>query len=173
MRYLTIALWLLMWVTPCAAQDKKGQPKAQSKPDLSGTWVYDPRQSYPVSRRGPISETLTIMHHEPEIRMRSKLTSGGQEAEAEVVLYTDGRGERNAGYTGRAGYSKTEWDGRALVTRYKSSYTSVGWTRHNVEVTQRWELSKDGKTLIRKTVRRVWPNNSDPGQTIAFYRRVP
>jgi hypothetical protein len=171
MRYLTITLWLLMWITPCAAQDKQAA-KAQNKPDLSGTWVYDQRQSHPLSRRGPISETLTIVHHEPEIRIRSKLTSDGQEADTEIVLYTDGRGEQNAGYTGRVGYSKTGWYGRALVTRYKSSYTWAGWRRHDVEVTQRWKLSKDGKTLVRNTVRRVWPNDSDPGQSIAFYRRV-
>jgi hypothetical protein len=171
MRYLTITLWLLMWITPCAAQDKKAA-KAQNRPDLSGTWVYDPQRSYPVSRRRTISETLTIVHREPEIKVTSRGNVDGQKAEAEVVLYTDGRGEWNAGYTGHVGYTKTEWDGRALVTRHKSSYTSAGWTRYDVEVTQRWELSKDGKSLIRKTVRREWPNNSDPGQSIALYRRM-
>lgn len=93
MRHITMVLWLLLCFIPCAAQNK------QSKPDLSGTWVFDQDRSYPTSKREPVSAILTIVHHDPEIRITTKLTLGGQETVTEVVLYTDGRGEWNAGYT--------------------------------------------------------------------------
>ena len=165
--FLTAALWLLMCFIPCAAQNR------QSKPDLTGSWVFDQRQSYPASKRKPISSILTIVHRDPEIRIKTKLTLDGQETAIETVLFSDGRGERNAGYTGRVGYSKTEWDGRTLVMKYSSTYLSTGWTKHYVEETQRWDLSKDGKTLMRRTTRMEWPNNITPLASKAVYRSIP
>jgi hypothetical protein len=167
MRHITMVLWLLLCFIPCAAQNK------QSKPDLSGTWVFDQDRSYPTSKREPVSAILTIVHHDPEIRITTKLTLHGQETVSEVVLYTDGRGEWNAGYTGKLGYSKTEWDERTLVFRHSSTYTAAGWTKHYIEETQRWQLSKDGQNLMRKTVRMEWPNNYTPVAGRTVYRRSP
>jgi len=158
-------LWLLMCFIPGAAQNRQG------KPDLTGTWVFDQGQSYPVSKR-LVSSTLTIVHRDPEIRIKTKLTLDGQETAIETVLFSDGRGERNAGYTGRVGYSKTEWDRRTLVMKSSSTYLSSGWTKHYVEETQRWDLSKDGKTLTRRTIRMEWPNNITPIASKAVYRFI-
>ena len=163
---VTAVLWLLMCFIPCAAQNR------ESKPDLTGTWVFDQGRSYPASKRRLVSSILTIVYRDPEIRIKTKLTLDGQETAIETVLFSDGRGELNAGYTGRIGYSKTEWDGSTLVMKYSNTYLSTGWTKDYVEETQRWGLSKDGKTLTRRTIRMEWPNNITPIASKAVYRFI-
>ena len=163
---VTIVLCLPICLITAAAQNK------QNKPDLTGTWEFDQRQSYPASTRGQFSSILTIVQRDPEIRMTTELILEGQETVREVVLYTDGRVEQNVGYTGHAAHRKSEWDGRTLVTKYSRTYTSVGWTKHDIEEIERWQLSKDGKILTRKRIGLEWPNSFGPYLSKAVYRRI-
>src|SRR6266436_364517 len=117
MRYVTIALWLLMFVIPSSAQNMQPQTQTQSTPDFSGTWVLDQHQSYPVSKRRKISSILNLAQSDSEIRMTERWTMDGQNLSREVVLYSDGRGPENYGYNGHTCNTKTEWKAKTLVTR--------------------------------------------------------
>jgi hypothetical protein len=161
---LTVVIWVVFCVVVSSAQDQKSS--LQSRPDLTGTWV---RISY-KSSRGPLSSnpvTLTISHNEPEIKITRKSVVQGKERIVDEVYYTDGRGEKNKwhvrsaivlGPTPTSGIeqkgsknaearkSKTKWEGNKLVTRSSSSFEVMGH-RVDVDMTQKRELSADGKKL--------------------------
>jgi len=173
MRYVTIALWLLMFVIPGAAQNEQRQTQTQSTPDFSGTWVLDEHQSYPVSKRTKISSILNLAQRDSEIRMTERWTMDGQNFAREVVLYSDGRGAKNYGYDGHTCNAKTEWKAKTLVTRSKCTYTSRNYVAHYEETVDEWRLSKDGNTLTKRTLSLLWPNDLGASWSKQVYNRVP
>jgi hypothetical protein len=172
----------------CAAQDKKKDVPA--RPDLSGKWALDPKESNP----GVARLTLVISHSEPEVRIRHELTTTDDSEAGETVYYSDGRGESNLGpWFIEEGAkrrdelkSKTVWKGRALVTRTEIKRLVRGAAAYLI-VTDKWTLSQDGHTLTR--VQTLWTRNgtylalgsggratvtdSGPGEYKTVFRRVP
>lgn len=165
---LILILWAMSCVVVCAAQDKKSS--AQSRPDLTGTWV---RSSYKSNHRGQLESypvTLTVSHKEPELKITRKSVVHGKEKITDGVYYTDGRGERNEaefrsalavgssptsaieqkGANDPQTKSKTKWEGNKLVSRSSSSLEAVGH-RFYIDTAQKRELSADGKTLTITT----------------------
>jgi hypothetical protein len=170
----TKAFLVLLWATSCVvfcpAQDKKAQ--AQSRPDFTGTWVRSLSKS--KNNRWPLGTalvTLTILHHEPEIKITRKSDLRGKETIIEGLYYTDGRGENNSarfqgvvslGVPGQTGEmrprpargsdtrSKTKWEANKLVSRWTFTTEVLGnWV--DMDVTEKRELSADGKTLTITT----------------------
>jgi hypothetical protein len=137
----------------CFAQTQKGQKQnQQSNPDLSGVWLLDESRSkvdYGKDRPGEYS--VTIVHHEPEIRMTKKYKRGGRQYTEELIYYTDGRPELKGGRLNSQ--STTRWRDGKLVSTSRSVPAGMR-TDPPLEFvsTDEWELSKGGQTLTRTVI---------------------
>jgi hypothetical protein len=142
----------------CAASvstqtSKRDQATEKPRPDFSGTWVRDnsksnlgPFNGSPMARA---ELTLVIAQHDPELKVSRKLKLSDKELTGGLVYYTDGRGETNPSSFSRAEVkSRTTWDGDKIVAQSSPSRTSPAG---DVDTTETWELSTDGKTLIQTT----------------------
>ena len=153
---LTICLLFACAAAAAAARDDK-KKEEKPRPDLSGTWELDRSKSdFGLFRDRPISKadsTLVVAHREPELRITRTLRLGGQQEVKEFTYYTDGRGETNPAAVGAGEVkSKTKWDGEKV-----SAYAKMTWPGQNgaagaeMDVTQKWQVSSDGKTLTNTT----------------------
>jgi hypothetical protein len=167
-KLLTACAAILISAVPSSAQNKQANKSTQTKPDLSGTWLLDPKKS---NITGPTSRwdlPTKVSHHDPEFRITYMSQSNGQPVELDFVYFTDGRGETNpAEYllttdpqpatpgdvAKEMAKSKTRWSGNKIVTRSPLSITVAG-NMLEFEVIDEWTLSADGKTLTQtsKTV---------------------
>jgi hypothetical protein len=140
-----------------AARDdkKKGE---KSHPDFSGTWEIDRSKSdFGFFRDRPVSKadsTLVIAHGDPELKITRTLRLNGQQEVKEFTYYTDGRGETNPATIGAGEVkSKTKWDGDKIAAHSKMTWPGQnGAAGVEMDVTQKWQVSSDGKTLTNTTV---------------------
>ncbi len=139
-----------------AARDDKKKEKA--RPDFSGTWELDKAKSdFGLFRDRPISKadsTLVVEHREPELKITRTLKLNGQQESKQFAYYTDGRGETNPATIGAGEVkSKTKWDGDKVAAQSKLVWPGRdGAAGAELDVTQRWQVSSDGKTLTNSTV---------------------
>jgi hypothetical protein len=184
-----LLLLLVAFARPAAgaAQEKKAGPR----PDFSGVWELDPKQT----DSGETRLALVISHSEPEVRIRLRTVEDGVEEITESVYYSDGRGESNPGPTYVEGgtalrrdelKSKTVWKGQALVTRTEVKRVVRGAAAYLI-VTDKWTLSEGGRKLTHAQT--LWTRNgtyieappkgpaavtdSGPSEYKTVFRRVP
>ena len=144
---------LLLITTFCFAQTQT--KKNQSQPDrvdLSGVWVLDESRSNVGSGKDRLSEySLTIVHHEPEIRMTKRYKRAGRQYNEELIYYTDVRPELKGGRLDSQ--STTRWRDGKLVSTSRAVPTGIQ-TNPPLEIisTGEWELSKNRQTLTRTMV---------------------
>ena len=152
---LSVCLAASLAVASPARDDKKKEGKP--RPDLSGTWELDKSKSdFGLFRDRPISKadsTLVVAHKEPELKLTRTLKLNGQQETKEFTYYTDERGETNPATIGAGEVkSKTKWDGDKV-----SAYAKMTWPGQNgaagaeMDVTQKWQVSSDGKSLTNTT----------------------
>ena len=159
MKSLPILLLLAVCVPASFAQGNKSKPR----PDLSGTWELDRKRSnVGKSNSSNPPEQITIIHRDPELKIRKRVFANGQLEERELAYYTDDRGETNpttAWITTNPGSesgrppetkSKTSWSGDKVVTR-SVFLPRTGGTILEFEITVERRLSSDGKTLTETT----------------------
>jgi hypothetical protein len=153
MRQLSVVSWTIISVSLCFAQNPSSAPT--TRPDLSGAWVLDrTKSSAGPSREKDADLFLNILQQDPEIRITKHLRSGGLENEWTIIYYSDGRGETNTSpYDPKGLQSVTRWKGNKLVSVMKKpiDIRSIdGRLRDGkVEITEKWELSKDGSQLTQ------------------------
>ena len=135
-----------------ARDDKK------AKPDLSGTWELDRAKSdFGLFRDRPLSKadsTLVVTHRDPELKIERTLKLNGQQEAKQFSYYTDGRGETNPATIGAGEVkSKTKWEGDKVAAHSKLTWPGRdGAAGAELDVTQRWQVSSDGKTLTNTTI---------------------
>jgi hypothetical protein len=142
-------------------------------PDLSGTWQLDRAKSdfgewgeRPLARA---DSTLLIAHGDPELKIKRTLSLNGQEEVREFTYYTDGRGESNPATIGAGEVkSKTRWDGDMVVAEAHVTRRGRGGD-FELNVTQRWQVSSDGRTLTNTT---TISNQMGAQQLKLVYRRA-
>lgn len=158
-----------------ARDDKKKEGKP--RPDLSGTWELDKSKSdFGLFRDRPISKadsTLVVAHKEPELKIARTLRLNGQQETKEFVYYTDERGETNPASVGAGEVkSKTKWDGEKVAARSKMTWPGQsGSAGVEMEVTQKWQVSSDGKSLTNTTVLSSAPTGVQEIRLV--YHRAP
>lgn len=154
-----VLLWLCLALglagVSAAHDDKKKEEKP--RPDLSGTWELDRSKSdFGMFRDRPVSKadsTLVIAHRDPELKITRTLRLNGQEETKQFAYYTDGRGETNPAGIGPGEIkSKTKWDGDKVSVRAKLTRPGPGGAAYDLEMTQKWQVSSDGKTLTYTTL---------------------
>lgn len=147
---LALCLWLSVCAAMCAAQESK--KSARARPDLSGVWTLDKsRSDFGPFRDSPVAQadvTWAVAHNEPELKITRRATREGREEVQEFAYYSDGRGELNPSTVGRVGVkTKTKWDGDKLTAISTLTRKTSGGGQLNIDTSERWQLSKDGKTL--------------------------
>lgn len=167
--FAILVLFVLILVFSPAGDAQSGGLKP--KPDFSGKWLLDTRQSrYGMTGRSDLP--ITISHHDPEFRITVPYEPNNLNivVEVEYVYFTDKRGEYNEGTDAlwwdpadpepkqpeKKPNSKTEWSGDKIVI--------VAWLRRgnfvNYQQRDEWRLSRDGKVLTQ--YRRVQQMRPDP-----------
>lgn len=134
-----------------------------TKPDFTGIWnagVLQPAatslKTLTISYTNPKLKrprnrvvSLIVEHHDPEIKVTRRVVSETQDETETSVYYTDGRGETNV-KNGRSTKSVTKWKGNNVVFEL-SSTSSIGGDDFDFKQTRKWQLAKDGKSLIEVT----------------------
>lgn len=172
---LLLTLCLLAACAGAAARDDGKKEKA--RPDFSGTWELDKSKSdFGLFRERPISKadsTLVVEHKDPELKITRTLRLGGQQETKRFAYYTDGRGETNPAAIGAGEVkSKTKWDGEKVAAQSKLSWPGRdGAAGPELDVTQRWQVSSDGKSLTNSTV--MSSAQTGVQEIRLVYRRAP
>lgn len=141
---LTLAIFLLSF---CAlAQDDK----TESRPDFSGTWIFDEKRSSVENEGFYKNYTLIISHAEPEIKITRTAIFMGKNKSKDLILYTDKRGETNFPFFSEENpkvKSKTYWKKNTLVSEYRQNDSPFA-TGVGTGGSDKYSLSEDKKTLI-------------------------
>lgn len=154
-----------------------GDKKEKARPDLSGTWELDKAKSdFGLFRDRPLSKadsTLVVEHKDPELKITRTLKLGGQQETKQFAYYTDGRGETNPATIGAGEVkSKTKWDGDKVAAQSKLTWPGRdGSAGAEMDVTQKWQVSSDGKTLTNSTV--LSSAQTGVQEIRLVYRRTP
>jgi hypothetical protein len=152
MKTILLCVCLFACATLGAARDDK-QKDTKPHPDLNGTWTLDNAKSdFGPLRDRPLAKaetTLVVAYHDPELKLTRTRRLNEMQDTSEQVFYTDERGETNPALIGAGDVkSKTKWDGDKIVTRARMErQTPRGNTQ--IDMTTKWELSSDGKTLTQ------------------------
>lgn len=114
---------------------------ADQKPNFSGSWKLIVSKSDFGAAPSPQAMLTRIEHKEPEILVRSKVTSPQGEYNSEYHYTTDSRENTNT-VRGSEIKSRVNWEGSAL--KVAAHAVSAG---AQVEFADEWTLSPDRKTL--------------------------
>ena len=117
-------------------------------PGLGGTSTGQNR--YPSSetgeterpRRPQIPATIVIEHAEPQLIVKQKINTEGEEQFRELKYTTDGKTNQNEGFRGYIVESQTSWKDDHLVTK-----STIDTANGMIKITEVRSLSPDGKTM--------------------------
>lgn len=112
---------------------------AADRPDFSGEWKIDPGASRTAPIAPPKTQTLTIVHRDPEMSVAQRTATG---LPRDYRYLTNGEMTRNESPHGAKLESRAVWDGTGLSIRTLMSTSLLSATMQ-----ERWSLSADGKTL--------------------------
>jgi hypothetical protein len=177
LKTLLLSLCLFACAAAGAAAARDDKKKEKARPDLSGTWELDKAKSdFGLFRERPLSKagsTLVVEHKDPELKITRTLRLGGQQETKQFAYYTDGRGETNPATIGAGEVkSKTKWDGERVAAQSKLVWPGRdGAAGAELDVTQRWQVSSDGKTLTNSTV--MSSAQTGVQEIRLVYRRAP
>ena len=136
----------------CVAQGLK--TTHTSTVNITGTWNLDFKASdFGGAKTYLIYDSLTriITHNDPVLKITRKMGKKQTIRTQELIYYTDGRGEKNPSANEKGQVeSRTSWQGKVATTRGTESTPTFGDVIMS-DVTDKWELSDDGNTLIEYT----------------------
>lgn len=116
---------------------------AQSKPDFSGEWKLNVEKSdFGAVPQKPEGLSRKIEHKDPELKVATTQTAGGNTQTRESKYTTDGKDSMNK-YGETEVKSVAKWEGAAL-----NIMTSREVQGNTITQTENWTLSGDGKELI-------------------------
>jgi hypothetical protein len=119
-------------------------PSAGARPNFSGTWKLNTAKSDFGPLPGPDSETTTIEHNDPMMKVNSKSTGGPQGDQSMTMsMTTDGKEATNS-IAGNDVKSTASWEGNSLVMNSKLKFQDQDLLIKSV-----WSLSPDGKTMTQ------------------------
>jgi len=93
-------------------------------------------------RRAQIPSTIVIEHAEPQLIVKQKINSEGEEQYRELKYTTDGKTNRNEGFRGYIVESQTSWKDGHLLTK-----STIDTANGMIKITEARSLSADGKTM--------------------------
>ena len=135
-----ISLLAALCLAGCRTTPSRQGPPV-TKPDFSGTWVFQPDRSS-LEIPPPESSIFAIEHREPQWRLERTHVFDGLEDTVVIELVTDGE-PTVRDVRGLEVHSRLYWEGEVLV--FDSTYTRDGAEATNVV---RYRLADEGRTFI-------------------------
>lgn len=143
--FVPAILLLLLNINFCAQ-------KIEVKPDFSGTWILDKTNS--VVEVGILNDQLDISDADPELKITQKGLFNGIRKTADLIFYTDKRGEKNKQYLAAEKVeitSKTTRKRHSIIRTIAAEGNLITNGRRRT-IVENYFLSKDNKTLVLKIV---------------------
>lgn len=181
MKQLLAGLWLLIFATLCVAQNENKKTNDKDISDLNGKWTLDKSKSDMGLDKGPVrfsgkiefpDTSLSIVHREPEIKVTETVKGKDSKTVSELIYYTDGRSGSVANNKNPDVKPTAEWKERKLTIK---SFIPVPYKINNrpaqLEKTEVWEISKDGKTLTQTITFKPEANLPGPAPMKKVFKR--
>ena len=153
MRFWCIA-FLIALATCVSARDDADEIARQQ---FTGTWILNSKKSSAPSVRDKEVWIISVANAEIHIKKSYILKKG--ETSYTVRLQTDNRGESNLiplKQEAQTIISKTKWDKRTLIRKYSTTSNPALFT---LEITEKYQLSKDGNRLtVESAMRSNYPD---------------
>ena len=131
---------LVLAAVPIAFLATACQP-ATTRPDFSGTWIFDPTRSV-LQSPSPDSSVFVIDHREPRFHLSRTHFFGADSDTFAMDLTTDGA-EVERSYDNFQLRGRSYWDGEALV--FEATLLIEG---EQASTVGRYSLAQEGNTLI-------------------------
>jgi len=134
-----------LWLAPAAYPQTTSQPKAESHPNFSGTWVMNPQKSDFGDVSAPDSLRYVIRHTGANL----VLTSTQDGVTTRLEMTTDGQERVTQSEEDSEIWARVYWEEKTLVWQGRRKAKPA----HQVDPvswTSRWSLSEDGKVLTVK-----------------------
>src|SRR5690348_616396 len=113
--------------------------QAADHPNFSGNWQADTKTSDFGPMPPPDKAVMTVTHQEPQLTIKSELSTGGQSRTWEATCKTDGSECKS---TDGEVTLNVSWQAETLVVNRALSFNGIA-----VKIKETWTLSADGKTL--------------------------
>jgi len=123
---------------------------AQSAPNFSGTWIFNPAQSRNLGMMAELQDTVTIEQTSSQITITDHSTMRGQSSTREVRFDLAGKPTANAGPMGDQNETVAKWQDGKLVVTWTADGAVAGT---KVVRTETRALSPDGRTMTVESVR--------------------
>lgn len=135
----------------CGGQAVTQSSTSVSAVNLTGAWTLDMKASdFGGDKKELVydSMTLLIAQDGPVLKISRTIGQKKKARTQSLTYYTDGRGETNPATFGTGQIqSKTLWQANIVITKGTQSTQTFGDVLIS-DVTDKWELSDDGNTLI-------------------------
>ncbi|HWR54494.1 MAG TPA: hypothetical protein VN428_25525 [Bryobacteraceae bacterium] len=135
---------------------------ALAKPNLTGEWKLNVSKSEFGPMPAPTSMTEKITHEDPKIVTAVKSSSERGDFEYELKYMIDGSESVNE-IRGNPAKSIAKWDGDTLAIVTKASFNG-----NELTMSDKWNLSEDGKTL---TVKRHMASSMGEGDVTYVFEK--
>ena len=135
-----------------APAPEKEKDETLNRANFAGTWIYDAKKSSLGNTLEALNtdQSLVISYAEPEFKIVKTQIKLGETRSANLIYYTDKRGEKNKPYPFNQLFeieSQTVWKKDVLVSSYKMKFYLNDRDAGYTETIEKYKLSKDGKTL--------------------------
>lgn len=123
---------------------------AQSSPDFSGTWIFNPARSQNIGMMASLEDTTTIVQTAQQLTITDRARMRDQDSTRELHFDLSGKPVMNAGPLGDQSETVAKWRGSKLVVTWTAEGAVAGT---KVVRTESRSLSADGKTMTVESVR--------------------
>ena len=113
---------------------------AYAKPNFSGDWKLNTAKSDFGQFPAPSSMTQKITHEDPSLKVSVKVATDQGNFDFDSTYSTDGKETTNT-FGPSEMKSVAKWDGDTLTIQTKGKFGD-----NEVTITDKWQLSEDGKT---------------------------
>ncbi|MGH9711325.1 MAG: hypothetical protein ACRD37_12340 [Candidatus Acidiferrales bacterium] len=136
---------------------------AASKPDFSGTWIFNPGKSKNIGMMASVEYTSMITQTAKFVVVQDSTAFNGQKQTHETRYDLAGTPVPNESPMGEKAQTTSHWSGNKLITTWETDGAVAGT---KIVRTETRYLSSDGKTMYVESARA----NKDP-MVIVFDRK--
>ena len=123
---------------------------AQTSPNFSGTWTFNPARSQNIGMMASMEDTVTIIQTASQLTITDRARMQGQDSTRELHFDLAGKPVMNAGPMGDQNETVAKWEGPKLVVTWTGQGAVAGTKVVRMETRS---LSADGKTMTVESVR--------------------
>ena len=134
----------------CVALAVAAAAQAQTHPNFSGTWTFNPGRSQNIGMMASMEDAVTIVQTPALLTITERARMQDQDSTRELHFDLGGKPVTNAGPMGDQNETVARWIGSKLVVTWTADGAVAGT---KVVRTETRSLSADGKTMIVESQR--------------------